>query len=343
MKHEIDLKNYQIHTDLALESVNSYGEGKIKSDVEHIGDISVTTVVLDQEGSIMVGKKEGLYITIEFQDVTDHQNQKLLQDVFKTQLGRLLAWCSIDDMMMGLVIGLGNEKSTPDSLGPLTVEHILVTNHLFQLGEVEEGFRPVCAFSPGVMGETGMETSEMIQSIVQWMKPDFVLVVDALASSSLERVNKTIQMTDTGIHPGSGIGNKRKEISREIYGIPVISIGVPTVVDAITIVTDTIGYMEKHFAYIKKNIQNPVYKLVPGGTINYLKEKVEIEEEDKKSLLGLVGSLDEEEIRQLLYEVLTPIGYNFMVTPKEVDFIMGKLSEVIGKGINMTLHKNVDE
>ena len=131
-----------------------------------------------------------------------------------------------------IIIGLGNEKSTPDSLGPLSINDIIVTNHLFSLGiNVEDGFRVVSAFNPGVMGQTGIETSDIIYALIKEIKPDFVIVVDALKASNVDRVNKTIQITDAGINPGSGIGNTRKEISKDVLNIPVFAVGVPTVVD----------------------------------------------------------------------------------------------------------------
>ena len=187
------------------------------------------------------------------------------------------------------------------------------------------------------MGNTGMETSDIIGSIIKTIKPSFLIVIDALASQSLDRVNRTIQITDTGISPGGGIGNNRKEISEDILGIPVFAVGVPTTVDAVTIVSDTINYMYKHFSYLKNNINNPSNKLMIG-TPNYLKKNITIDEKDKSDLLGLVGNLTENETRQLISEVLTPVGYNLMVTPKEVDFIIEKLSDVIGNGINKVIH-----
>ena len=198
------------------------------------------------------------------------------------------------------------------------------------------------AINPGVMGTTGIETSDIIASIIDKIKPDFVIVIDALASQSIERVNKTIQMTDTGIHPGSGVGNSRKEISKEVLGIPVIAIGVPTTVDAVTIVSDTINYMYKHFSYTKENINNPSNKLMISSP-NYLKKNIRINKKDKSKLLGMIGNLDEQETRQLIYEVLSPVGYNLMVTPKEIDFLIDKLSYIIGEGINKSLHKNIDK
>lgn len=190
------------------------------------------------------------------------------------------------------------------------------------------------------MGQTGLETSEVISSLVDKFKPNFLIAIDALASQSIERVNKTIQMTDTGIHPGSGIGNSRKEISYETLKIPCIAIGVPTVVDAITIVSDTINYMHKHYIYSKLNINNPLNKLMAYSP-NYLKENITLNKKDKETLLGIVGTLEENEVKQLLFEVLTPIGFNLMVTPKEVDFLVEKLSLIIGNGINKALHYNI--
>ena len=176
--------------------------------------------------------------------------------------------------------------------------------------------------------------------IVDTSNPSFLIVIDALASSSVERVNKTIQITNTGIHPGSGVGNSRKEISFETIHKPVVAIGVPTVVDAVTIVSDTINYMYKHFSYTKKYIKNPASRLAIGSS-NYLKKGIEIDNNDKENLFGLVGKLDDESIRLLIAEVLSPIGYNLMVTPKEVDFIIEKLSSIISSGINHALHKNI--
>ena len=149
-------------------------------------------------------------------------------------------------------------------------------------------------------------------------------------------------MTDAGINPGSGVGNKRKEISKEILKIPVIAIGIPTVVDAASIVNDTINYLYKHFAYQKENLNNPKTKLT--ANVNYLKysKDLKINQEDKQKILGMVGSLDEVETKNLIYEILNPIGYNLMVTPKEEDFIIEKLAEVISKGINEALHQNYE-
>lgn len=338
MNKEIDLNNYQIRTDLAIESIGN--NKKINQNVEDYDNVKVTNVFLDKDSSKLINKKEGTYITIEFDDITDSDNYDKVKDVFTKKISSFLNTIGIKEDDTCLIIGLGNSKSTPDSLGPLTVDDIIVTSHLFKLGVVSEGFRCVSAISPGVTGQTGIETSDLIKSIVNTSNPSFLIVIDALASSSVERVNKTIQITNTGIHPGSGVGNSRKEISFETIHKPVVAIGVPTVVDAVTIVSDTINYMYKHFSYTKKYIKNPASRLAIGSS-NYLKKGIEIDNNDKENLFGLVGKLDDESIRLLIAEVLSPIGYNLMVTPKEVDFIIEKLSSIISSGINHALHKNI--
>ena len=334
MKHSVDLSKYQIRTDLAIESIKNI-KNISKEKIED--NIKITNVVVDDKISELINKKKGNYITIEFDDVTDSSNYEKVKKVFVRELNNLLNLLKIDKKASCLIIGLGNSKSTPDSLGPLTINNIIVTNHLFELDELSDEYRRVSVLVPGVMGQTGLETSDVISSIVDKFKPNFIILIDALASQSVERVNKTIQMTDTGIHPGSGIGNSRKEISYETLNIPCIAIGVPTVVDAITIVSDTINYMHKHYTYSKLNINNPLNKLMAYSP-NYLKEKIELNKKDKETLLGIVGTLEEEEIKQLLFEVLSPIGYNMMVTPKEVDFLIEKLSNLIGNGLNEALH-----
>ena len=339
MKHEIDLKNYQIRTDLIVEQVTD--ENNVSTKVYDENGIKITTVEVDKNMSEQINKKVGDYVTIEFDDVTDSHNQEIVKKIFSEQLSEIIKKTKIKDSDKCLIIGLGNDKSTPDSLGPLTIDKVLVTNHLFMYGQVEEGFRSVSAIIPGVTGTTGIETSDLIKSVVDGIKPDFLIMIDALASQALDRVNKTIQISNTGIQPGSGVGNSRKEISKDTTGIPVIAIGIPTVVDAVTVVSDTINYMQKHYAFHKKFIKNPLSKLVSSTQINYLKKEVDIEKEDKINLLGIVGSLNEMEIKQLILEVLTPIGYNLMVTPKEVDFIVEKLATILGEGINISLHEKI--
>ncbi len=338
--HEIDLKKYEVRTDLVVDILTQLeNQQGVHVQEEKEGSLSITDVSLDKENAL--GKKEGRYITILFDDVTDQGNRKEVEQVFQKYLKSLLE----EKGLLGktcLVVGLGNRESTPDSLGPRVASNVLVTRYLFEIPEVtvEEGYSSVAAICPGVSGTTGIESSDIILGIVEKIHPDFILAIDALASSSIERINRTIQMTDTGIHPGSGIGNKRKEISQDTIGIPVLAIGVPTVIDGVTIVSDTISYMLKQFSYNKENYQNASQKLAPVVSKNYLHQKDNLTVEEKEKLLGMVGNLTEDEIKSLIFEVLTPIGYNLMVTVKEVDFTIEQLEKILSLVINKTLHSH---
>ena len=340
--HNIDLSKYKVRTDLIVEQLNDNSNGTNIEQEERVYDnIKVLDIYLDNDNCDLFNKKPGRYITISFEDVTDVTNRVNLEKVLTKELKMLLEKLNISDDASCLIVGLGNNKSTPDALGPKVASSVLVTRHLFELEGVvvEKGYRNVSSFSPGVMGTTGIEASDIILGIINKVKPDFVLVVDALASSSVDRVNKTIQMTDTGIHPGSGVGNSRKELSKETLGIPVIAIGIPTVVDAVTIVSDTINFIMKNYSYNIKNANKLSNKLKLSTSINYLEDNLEeLPKEEKERLLGMIGNLSEEEVKQLIFEVLSPIGYNMMVTPKEVDFVIDKLSLVIKNGINNSLH-----
>lgn len=336
MKHEVDLNKYELRTDLVIENKDLNG---ISNVVELEDNIKITETNIMDEHNIL-NKKQGKYITIEFVDITDTNNYKKVLEVVKKELNKLL---NIKKDDFGLIIGLGNSASTPDSIGPLTIKNILVTNHIYMYDDLDDGFRRVAAISPGVTGENGIETSEYIKGIVTAIKPNFIVIIDALASRSIERLNKTIQMTDTGISPGSGVGNSRKEISHDTLGIPVYAIGIPTVVDAVSVVADTLEFMNKHYSFSKEFIKKPISKLVNIKDVNYLNKEIDMNREDRIDLLGLVGSLDESEIRELINEVLTPIGYNLMVTPKEIDFIVLKLSNLLSDAINYSLHDNYKE
>ena len=340
MNHEIDLKKYDIRSDLVLDSIEN-NRSNIKSDIYEKDGIKVTKVDVDRDNSSLLNKKEGKYVTIEFDDVTDSGNRDRVKDIFTSELKGMIDSLKLKKDYMVLVIGLGNEKSTPDSLGPKVIQNTLITRYLYVIGEnVSDGIRSVSGISPGVMADTGIETVDIISSIVERIKPDIVIAVDALAASSITRINKSIQITDTGIHPGSGVGNMRKEISFDTLGIPVIGIGVPTVVSSSIIVYDTIDFLFKHISYIKDN-QNK-NKLIYSRNNYYdkIKDK-DLSNKERGELAGLLGTLSEEEERGLINEVLDSLSYNFIVTPKEIDFIVDKLAIVISSGINNSLHKLV--
>lgn len=335
--HRIDLKNVNIHTDLVIEQIND--KNLIREEV--INNIKISRVVMDKNN--LLNKKEGNYITIELTDITNYEDRENVGKVLVNEIKDILNKNNIKDNYECLVIGLGNKKSTPDALGPMVIDNILVTRYLFELNaDVKEGIRKVSAIIPGVMGNTGIETIDIIKGIVDNVKPKFIIVIDSLCASSIERLNKTIQLTDTGIHPGSGIGNMRKEISKNTLGIPVIAIGVPTVVESVTIVNDTLEYMFMHLNYLKNNYETS--KLVVKRNNNYL-DKIKsskVSNEDKEILGGIIGSLDEEKKKNLISEVLNNINYNLIVTPKEIDFIIEKLANVISNSINNAINKEVD-
>ena len=333
MDKEIDLSKYQIRTDLAIDELNKKNDLLgVKSKIINKDNIKITEVILESKNAL--NRKKGKYITLEFNDATDKDNIEKITNVLTQEWKKVI---KIEKDSLGLIVGLGNDKSTADSLGPLTINNIIVTNHIYLLDNLSDNYNRIAAINPGVMGETGIETSDIIESIVNKIKPDYLIVIDSLASNSIERLNKTIQITDTGIHPGSGIGNKRKEISYETMNIPVIAIGVPTVVDAAVIVSNTIDCIYKNYEFNKNFKKDPKSKFT-FNNVNYLNMDIIENKEEKEKLLGLLGKLDEKELKLLIYEVLTPVDYNLMVTPKEIDFIIDKLSLIISDSINKFIH-----
>ncbi len=344
MKHEIDLEKFEIRTDLITETITGDGINDLKKEVINYDDISLETIILDDSNASKYNKKPGIYKTISFEDVTDMTNRDLLEKVLVDASISILKEVNFTEDSKVLIIGLGNEKSTADSLGPLTIDNTLTTRHLFLLGNnVEPGFSSVASFKPGVMGVTGVETFDIIMGIVEGITPDIVIVIDSLAASNIERLNKTIQICNTGIHPGSGIGNNRKELSKETIGIPVIAIGVPTVVDFLTIVDNTFDYLLKKISYSKDNLDKVQNKMKVSTMIDYRNHNESLSFEDKEKLLGSIGGLTTDERRSLLFEVLAPLNSNLMVTPKEIDFVIEKLALVIGKSLNKALHSKLRE
>jgi spore protease len=215
-----------------------------------------------------------------------------------------------------LVVGLGNWNVTPDALGPKVVSKILVTRHLSEhLPEELHGMvRSVSAISPGVMGLTGIETSEIIRGVVDRVKPDLVIAIDALAARRTSRINATIQIGDTGVNPGHGMGNRRVALNEKTLGVPIIAIGVPTVVDAATLVNDTMDRMLAAMA-----------KQAPKGT----------------EFFEMLMSLADEEKYHLIQEILNPYTGNMFVTPKEVDAVIERLSNIIANAVNLALHPGI--
>ena len=231
-----------------MEAIGPDGErGKarypgVKVAVWEESGINITEVIIDEDaGARMMGKPLGRYITLECGEVRtgNPEMRKAVSSLLAEELTRMLP--GGDQPVM--VVGLGNRQVTPDSLGPMTVDRTLVTRHIFQElpDSVDDRMQPVCAIAPGVLGVTGIETLEMVSALAERVKPRAVIAIDSLAAREVSRVGTAIQLTDTGIQPGSGVGNHRRALNRDAVGVPVIAVGVPTVIYASTIVRDALG------------------------------------------------------------------------------------------------------
>ena len=219
--HKININDNYIRTDLLYEQKNI----KNTNSETYYKDIKL----------VSQKDKKNDYSTIFFEDITDYESYLNLQKVFTKEL---IKYIKIKENDIVLIIGLGNKKSTPDSLGPLTIDKLLPTRYLFELGDVEEGYTNVSIYKPDVMGNTGIESIAIIKSIVKDINPTKIIIIDSLKASNKERLIKTIQITNSGINPGSGINNSRGEISKKTIGCDVIAIGIPTVVDMSTSVKE---------------------------------------------------------------------------------------------------------
>lgn len=241
-------------TDLALESVEDLeaagerpapDDGVIMEKEEIDEDIRVTTIdIVNEKGQEKLGKPCGRYVTMEVSGVIEEKEQ-IIERSAKALAGRLSEMIKHSYNLKVLVVGLGNEKVTPDSLGPATVSKVRITGHLFRFFDCDgdEEMSNVCGLAPGVSAVTGMETAELIEKAVELVKPDAVIAIDALAAKNIERVSTTIQISDTGISPGAGLGNMRKELNEKTLGAKVIAIGVPTVIDSKTVILEAMEEM----------------------------------------------------------------------------------------------------
>jgi len=309
---------YNFRTDMADERRDIYKKANNLDNIpgietfENIVDENIKTnivKIIDSNGEKAIGKPIGTYVTVDIKNLklaTDEDIDKA-SNVVKDELKKIIdSHCESQDEI--LVVGLGNQFVTPDSLGPKVVSEIDVTKHFIKYTPqyVTEGTRSVCAIAPGVLGTTGIETSEIIKGIVDNVKPKMLLVIDSLASKSIERISSTVQISDTGIIPGGGVGNAREELSETSIGIPVIAIGVPMVVESAVLVNDCLDL------FIGK-LQNEAKS---NDYLNELKEKDNYEE---------------------IKESLNPTGYNMVVTPKEIDDLIENMKDVVAKAINFAV------
>ena len=317
---------FNVRTDMADEASAIYKREKSNIDgvdTEYITEegISVSKVYITNEnGQKAIGKPVGTYVTIDSPDIRKN-NENICQKTTDILTRELKNMMNLKDNSTVLVVGLGNWNVTPDALGPKVVSMLKVTRHLFEhLPEsVNDDMRPMCAVSPGVLGITGIETGEIVKGVVDMVKPDIVIAIDALASRRMDRISTSIQLANTGISPGSGIGNKRKALDEKYLGVPVIAMGVPTVVDAATVANDAIELL---IECINENL------------------------EESSNLKSFAKFFDTDGRYPLIKEVLSPYVGDLVVTPKEVDGIIEEVSQIIANGINnavLTDNKNLQK
>ena len=309
---------YQIRTDLALETQEKMQEEKVelkgvrfKEETIH-KNLTISTVVIETEnGAKAMEKPKGTYITIEARDM-DEGDESYHREISE-QLAKVikqLIGTKKEDLSV-LVVGLGNRAVTPDALGPRVVDNLYITRHIIrEYGNYAFGRKHVNRISsivPGVMAQTGMETMEIVNGVVKETRPDVVIAIDALAARNTKRLNRTIQVTDTGINPGSGVGNHRHALNEKSIGVPVVAIGIPTVVDAATIVNDT------------------MYNLIMAMN----------QDRDLKTIGHSLGNLNEAEKYELIRELLSPNLNTMFVTPKDIDESVKRLSYTISEALNI--------
>lgn len=321
------VEKYTIRTDLAMEQKERFESDHVEvsgvvleEEYDEEREIKITTVRIETEnGAKMMGKPVGTYLTLEVPDMAS-ADDGYHREISETLAGFLEKyveneeWKNRNPKKKGysiLTVGLGNREVTPDALGPYVVDQLNITRHMVQeygrYAVEKEESRIVSAVVPGVMAQTGMETAEIVRGIVKETKPDMILVIDALAARSSKRLNRTIQISDAGIHPGAGVGNHRSVITKETMGIPVIAIGVPTVVDAATIVNDT---MENFIAALETS-------------------------ETLKGVGVVLQGYNSAEKYELVKELIAPHLNGMFVTPKDIDETIRRISYTVSEALNL--------
>ncbi len=305
-----------VRTDLAMEAHEALGKVDIPGvrveEETPAEDIRVSRVeIAGEEGARRLGKPLGRYVTVESQRLREHdpEHAQRVGEVVSTELAGFLK--PGDDPV--LVVGLGNWNATPDALGPKVIDRVLVTRHLKETlePEVRAGLRTVSAVAPGVLGLTGIESLEMVEGLSRQVEPRLVIAIDALAAAHVERIGATIQISDTGIHPGSGVGNRRGGLTFETLGRRVIAIGVPTVVHAMTVAKQALKTLAERL----------------GDDVSW---------RDIERSLG--GDYDDARFE----EVLGPALGALVVTPKEIDIMIHDLTRIMAGAINTALHPDID-
>lgn len=359
--------SYDVYTDLALEAhqvvVERHGGPEIpgvRVDTEEKEVARVSRVVIDNDRAAqMMGKAKGTYVTLESDALRNRnkEEQEELSQQLAVEIQHFLESLDIPSDGGCLVVGLGNWNATPDALGPRAVSELLVTRHLYEMSppELRGGLRPVSAMAPGVLGLTGIETGEIVRGVVDRIQPSLVICIDALAARSSDRLCTTIQLADTGISPGAGVGNTRKAINRETLGIPVLAIGVPTVIHAMTIVGDAIDWITQGLTGSAPPVSAFGGAKEPtgmGGPVRFDPTRIDVRSDrvraagsnqdtrGQKDPFGL--PLDQVQKRYMLRELLGPQFGQMIVTPKEIDVLIDDVAECLAGAINAALHPSLD-
>lgn len=318
MKKADLFRAFNVNIDLAVEAHELLrGEAEteipgVSMEEEQSDHAKVTTIkILNEQGVQEMGRPKGTYITIDVPEVHDN-NYLIHQDITKTLSDKLSELMDLPEDASILLVGLGNWNATPDALGPQVIDKSLVTRHLFNYTpeELQGKLRKVSAIAPGVLGITGIETAEIIRGIVEHVKPDLVIAIDALAAGSLERIGTSIQISDTGISPGSGVGNRRTGINEETLGCRVIAIGLPTVMNAAIIANNCL-------------------------------ESLLDELKTSPALYRLYKEFSPKVFEQILDKALYPYHNNLMVTPKEIDSLIETTARIIAGALGMSLHPGI--
>lgn len=311
-----------IRTDLAMEA-REMAQGQQRMDIPgvkaeelRLEDMKVTRVrIHSPEGEARLGKPQGNYITLEIAAM--EERDPAYEEAVSRQLAEeIRALTDLKQDSTVLVVGLGNWNVTPDAVGPKVVDKLMVTRHIFEFvpEQVDARLRPLCAVAPGVLGITGIETGEIVKGITDRVKPDLIIAIDALASRKTERIGTTIQLADTGIQPGSGVGNKRMALNQETLGIRTLAMGIPTVVYAHTIGRDAIEVFMSRLA---------------------------ADEQYGKEIQRVILKMDAHQVDDVVHQVLDEQLGEMVVTPKEVDKLIDRVASMIADGINLAVHQDL--
>lgn len=318
MKKSDFIREFNVNIDMAVEAHEILrgecgdeipGVRMSKAEFEHA---IVTTIGIETEQGVQeMGRPQGTYITIDAPEIRVN-NYLVHHEISEILAKELVKLMNLDENSSILLVGLGNWNATPDALGPQVIDKSLATRHLFQLSpdELKGKLRKVSAIAPGVLGITGIETAEIIRGIVEHVKPDWVIAIDALAAGSLERIGTSIQISDTGVSPGSGVGNRRVGINEETLGCKVLAIGLPTVVNA---------------------------AIIAHNCLDSLLDELKT----SPSLYRLYKELSPKTLEHVLTQALFPYNNNLMVTPKEIDTLIQAAARIIAGALGISLHPGI--